>query len=132
MQQSEPSPMSKTATVPTLVIEMNDIGSWRLPLSQRVEGYHDCASRRSRMRYRLARGCSQSAGGGPGHKLGGRPMSDQQQMPLHRWEVVSQGDRGENATTYRMRVPGGWLYRYQPNISSPPSSMAFVPDSAQP
>jgi hypothetical protein len=36
--------------------------------------------------------------------------------------------QGENANTYRMRVPGGWLYRYQPNITSPPSSMAFVPD----
>ena len=33
-------------------------------------------------------------------------MSDQQQA-LHRWEVVSQGDLGENANTYRMRVPGG-------------------------
>jgi hypothetical protein len=33
-------------------------------------------------------------------------MSDQQQTPLHKWEIVSQG---ENATTYRMRVPGGWL-----------------------
>ena len=43
-------------------------------------------------------------------------MSDQQQTPLHKWEIVSQGDRGDNATTYRMRVPGGWLYRYQPNI----------------
>jgi hypothetical protein len=40
-------------------------------------------------------------------------MGDQQQTPLHKWEIVSQGDRGENATTYRMRVPGGWLYRYQ-------------------
>jgi hypothetical protein len=37
-------------------------------------------------------------------------MSDQQQTLLHKWEIVSQG---ENATTYRMRVPGGWLYRYQ-------------------
>ena len=59
-------------------------------------------------------------------------MGEQQQTPLHKWEIVSQGDRGENATTYRMRVPGGWLYRYQPNITSPPSSMAFVPDPAQP
>ena len=57
-------------------------------------------------------------------------MSDQQQAPLHKWEVVSQGEFGDNATTYRMRVPGGWLYRYQPNITSPPSSMAFVPDPA--
>ena len=56
-------------------------------------------------------------------------MSDQQQAPLHQWEIVSQGrDPGENASTYRMRVPGGWLYRHQPNITSPPSSMAFVPD----
>jgi hypothetical protein len=38
-------------------------------------------------------------------------MSDQQQT-LHRWEVISQGDMGENANTYRMRVPCGWLYRY--------------------
>jgi len=29
-------------------------------------------------------------------------------------------------------VSGGWLYRYQPNITSPPSSMAFVPDPTQP
>jgi hypothetical protein len=56
-------------------------------------------------------------------------MGDQQQTPLHKWEIVS---KGENATTYRMRVPGGWLYCYQPNITSPPSSMAFVPDPAQP
>ena len=56
-------------------------------------------------------------------------MSDQQQPPVHKWEIVSQGSGpGENASTYRMRVPGGWLYRYQPNITSPPSSMAFVPD----
>ena len=53
-------------------------------------------------------------------------MSDQQQMPLHKWEIVSQGDRGENATTYRMPVPGGWLYRYQPNITSPPSSTCLI------
>ena len=46
-------------------------------------------------------------------------MSDQQQTPLHKWEIVSQGDQGENATTYRMRVPGGWLYRYQPNNHEP-------------
>ena len=32
-------------------------------------------------------------------------MSDQQQTPLHKWEIVSKGDQGENATTYRMRVP---------------------------
>ena len=57
-------------------------------------------------------------------------MSDQQQAPLHKWEIVSQGELGDNATTYRMRVPGGCLYRYQPNITSPPSSMAFVPDPA--
>jgi hypothetical protein len=37
---------------------------------------------------------------------------------LHKWEIVSQGDQGENATTYRMRVRGGWLYRYQPNITA--------------
>ena len=45
-------------------------------------------------------------------------MVEQQPTPLHKWEIVSQGDQGENATTYRMRVPGGWLYRYQPNITS--------------
>ena len=56
-------------------------------------------------------------------------MDDQQQTPLHKWEIVSQSEPGDNATTYRMRVPGGWLYRYQPNITSPPSSMAFVPDA---
>ena len=26
-------------------------------------------------------------------------MSDQQQASLHKWEIVSQGERGENATT---------------------------------
>ena len=46
-------------------------------------------------------------------------MGDQQQTPVHKWEIVSQGDQGENAITYRMRVPGGWLYRYQPNIPEP-------------
>jgi hypothetical protein len=61
-------------------------------------------------------------------KPGGRSMSDQQQASLHKWEIVAQAELGDNATTYRMRVPGGWLYRYQPNITSPPSSMAFVPD----
>jgi hypothetical protein len=34
-------------------------------------------------------------------------MSDKQQVSLHKWEIVSQGGQGENATTYRMRVPGG-------------------------
>jgi hypothetical protein len=59
-------------------------------------------------------------------------MVEQQPTPLHKWEIVSRGDQGETATTYHMRVAGGWLYRYQPNITSPPSSMAFVPDPAQP
>jgi len=36
-------------------------------------------------------------------------MSDQQQASLHKWEIVAQGGQGENANTYRMRVPGGWL-----------------------
>jgi len=56
-------------------------------------------------------------------------MSDQQQTPLHKWEIVSKATRARMRRRIA-RVPGGWLYRYQPNITSPPSSMAFVPDPA--
>jgi hypothetical protein len=48
--------------------------------------------------------------------------------------VVAQlGDRlprrtGRECEHISHAWPGTWLYRYQPNITSPPSSMAFVPD----
>jgi hypothetical protein len=59
-----------------------------------------------------ATAAGEPVGAVPQYQLGGWPMSDQQQTPLHKWEIVAQGERAENATTYRMRVPGGWLYRY--------------------
>jgi len=48
----------------------------------------------------------------------------------HTPRPIARSGRGENATTYLMRVPGGWLYRYQPNITNLPSSIVFVPDPA--
>jgi hypothetical protein len=55
-------------------------------------------------------------------------MSEQQQTSLHRWEIVCQGGQGENANTYRMRVPGDWLYRYQPNITPSPARRSLGQD----
>jgi hypothetical protein len=38
-------------------------------------------------------------------------MSDSQQaLRLHQWVEIHQGPYER---TFRMRVPGGWLYRYQ-------------------
>ncbi len=53
-------------------------------------------------------------------------MSDHQQAPrLHQWEAVH---RGTYEHTFRMRVPGGWLYRYQTNPPSTIVAMVFVPE----
>ena len=55
-------------------------------------------------------------------------MSGQQQQ--HRWKEVTDGKDDEdannlNAATYRMRVPGGWLY----HVRTPQSHhTVFVPD----
>jgi hypothetical protein len=56
------------------------------------------------------------------------------QQNQHDWEVVF--DRGPNAAdkdrTYRMRVPGGWIYRHwdppRGENQSVSNSMVFVPD----
>jgi hypothetical protein len=53
-------------------------------------------------------------------------MSGQQQ---HKWKEVTNGkddeDANLNAATYRMRVPGGWLY----HVRTPQSHhTVFVPD----
>ncbi|TCV62320.1 hypothetical protein [Neorhizobium sp. S3-V5DH] len=47
-------------------------------------------------------------------------------MSLHRWEVVESP--GYGAATYRMKVPGGWLYRYG---NERDSSLVFVPEAAE-
>jgi len=52
-------------------------------------------------------------------------MSDRPQASrLHQWVVVNEDAYHH---TFRMRVPGGWLYRYQ---TTPPTvlAMEFVPD----
>jgi hypothetical protein len=53
---------------------------------------------------------------------GGPAMSDQQNEPLHTWELVDKKD--ETYFTFRMAVPGGWLYRYTDGHSL---CMTFVP-----
>jgi hypothetical protein len=40
----------------------------------------------------------------------------------HQWENVTNLYSGD---TWRLRVPGGWLYRFQPNYGNP--TMSFVP-----
>jgi hypothetical protein len=53
-------------------------------------------------------------------------MSDRQQAPrLHQWVEVQHGSFEH---TFRMRVPAGWLYRYQTDPPSPTTVMVFVPD----
>jgi hypothetical protein len=42
-------------------------------------------------------------------------MSGQQQGPFHNWELVHAGPT-ISESTYRMFVPGGWLYRFGGNI----------------
>jgi hypothetical protein len=49
--------------------------------------------------------------------------SEQQQQP--RWERVAKGD--DYATTDRLPVPGGWLYRV---TGGPQMGLCFVPDVA--
>jgi hypothetical protein len=58
-------------------------------------------------------------------------MSDQQEVLPPEWEIICKGWGDEQAAyTYRLRVPGGWLYRHQStNIDAVPC-MAFVPDPA--
>ena len=52
-------------------------------------------------------------------------MSDRPQAPrLHHWVIIHQ-DAFHH--TFRMRVPGGWLYRYQ-TTSPIVMAMEFVPD----
>jgi hypothetical protein len=53
-------------------------------------------------------------------------MSDSQQaLRLHQWVEIHQGPYER---TFRMRVPGGWLYRYQTDPPSPNVVMVFVAD----
>jgi hypothetical protein len=53
-------------------------------------------------------------------------MSDRQQASrLHQWVDIHQA---LYERTFRMRVPGGWLYRYQTDAPSPTVAMVFVPD----
>lgn len=47
-------------------------------------------------------------------------------MNLHEWRCVA--DQGYSYGTYRMKVPGGWLYRYG---STADSSIIFVPEAAE-
>jgi hypothetical protein len=54
-------------------------------------------------------------------------MSDRQQAP--RWVEIHHGPFEH---TFRMRVPGGWLYRYQTDPPSPNMVMVFVPDRRKP
>ena len=48
---------------------------------------------------------------------------------LHEWETIQERTAGEFGHpwegTYRMRVPGGWLYRFEGNKTD---GMTFVPD----
>jgi hypothetical protein len=56
-------------------------------------------------------------------------MSDQQQEPMHVWtEVAPPADVLTSKHTYRMRVPGGWLYRYGDFTETAAATVVFVPD----
>jgi len=50
-------------------------------------------------------------------------MPGEQQEPLHVWTIIGE-PLGHPAYTYRMRVPGGWLYRY----GNAEPAVVFVPD----
>ena len=53
-------------------------------------------------------------------------MADDKQ---HEWETIQEMTAGEFGhpweATYRMRVPGGWLYRFEGQKTD---GMTFVPD----
>lgn len=51
-------------------------------------------------------------------------MADEQAAPLHEWQQVNSKDSIQ--LTFRMHVPGGWLYRY---TSPEGTCVAFVPDA---
>ncbi len=63
--------------------------------------------------------------GGRSHHAEGKPMSNHHNAhQLHQWGIVYQ-DAYQH--TYRMRVPGGWLYRHHTGTPSI-MTMALVPD----
>jgi hypothetical protein len=53
-------------------------------------------------------------------------MSGQQQTPQHEWVRVPERFPS-NTSTYRMQVPGGWLYRVMA-ADETPIGLVFVPD----
>lgn len=49
-------------------------------------------------------------------------------MKLHEWQTVNDSRSTYVPSTYRMKVPGGWLYRYG---GTNDSTMVFVPEAAE-
>ncbi|WP_164852587.1 hypothetical protein [Sinorhizobium meliloti] len=49
-------------------------------------------------------------------------------MKLHEWETIDTSRWSTMPSTYRMKVPGGWLYRYG---NTAVSSMVFVPEATE-
>ncbi|WP_164850035.1 hypothetical protein [Sinorhizobium meliloti] len=47
---------------------------------------------------------------------------------IHEWETVQATGWSNMPSTYRMKVPGGWLYRYG---NTADSSIVFVPEAAE-
>ena len=61
-------------------------------------------------------------------------MADHHQIePLHQWKEIEGADPDAPSRTFRMRVPGGWLYRYSSRRSNVPlpDCMAFVPKAPE-
>lgn len=45
-------------------------------------------------------------------------------MMVPMWELVDAGNTQDHFPTYRLKVPGGWMYRYGRALAWP----VFVPD----
>lgn len=45
---------------------------------------------------------------------------------MHKWQLIEDTE-GVFGTTYRMEVPGGWIYRYSLEVATESQTMVFVP-----
>ena len=59
-------------------------------------------------------------------------MAYEQSEPLHKWTPIEDHEHGIRRT-FRMRVPGGWLYRFRERQGGGPmpDSMVFVPNVSE-
>lgn len=47
---------------------------------------------------------------------------------LKDWELVQKDGTGTGCKLHRIRVPGGWLYRYTTSYPNGADTMCYVPD----